>query len=75
MEIEKQSKKVLKELSLTLGNINLEETYYVVDKINVTRGDGEPTKYNSKFKIIIRKNAPKMDENGSYIMEAGGWID
>jgi predicted Asp-tRNA(Asn)/Glu-tRNA(Gln) amidotransferase subunit C len=75
MEIEKEAEKVLKELSLALGEIDLQETYYVVEEINVTRGDGEPRDDNPKFKRIIKKNAPRMDEDGAFIMEAGRWVE
>jgi predicted Asp-tRNA(Asn)/Glu-tRNA(Gln) amidotransferase subunit C len=71
--IQKDAEKVLKELSETLGEIDLPETYYVVEDINVTRQDGEPT-LDEEFKEIIRKNAPRVDEEGNFIMEVGKWI-
>ncbi len=74
MEIEKEAEKVLKELSLALGKIDLQETYYVVEEINVTRDDGEPRDDNPEFRGIVKKNAPRMDEDGAFIMEAGGWV-
>lgn len=74
MEIEKEAEKVLKELSVVLGEIDLLETYYVVEEINVTRDDGEP-KDDDEFRRIIKKNAPRMDEEGNFIMEAGRWVE
>jgi len=74
MDIEKEAEKVLKELSESLGETDLEETYYVVEEINITRGDGEPREDRS-FREFIVKNAPKMDEDGSYIMEVGKWVE
>lgn len=74
MEIEEEAEKVLRELSQALGKIDLRETYYVVDEINVTRGDGEPKK-RREFIEIIRKNAPKIADNGSYVMEVGKWVE
>jgi len=44
-----------------------------VEDINVTRQDGEPT-LDEEFKEIIRKNAPRVDEEGNFIMEVGKWI-
>ncbi len=75
MEIEKEAEKVLKELSLALGEIDLKEMYYVVEEINVTRGDGEPRGGNAEFREIVKKNAPRMDEDGAFIMEAGRWVE
>ena len=75
MEIEKEGEKILKELFLALGEIDLQETYYVVEEINVTRGDGEPRDNNPEFREIVKKNAPRMDENGAFIMEAGRWVE
>lgn len=75
MEIEKEAEKVLRELSLVLGEIDLKETYYVVEEINVTRGDREPEDNSPEFRKITRKNAPRMDEDGNFIMEAGRWVE
>jgi predicted Asp-tRNA(Asn)/Glu-tRNA(Gln) amidotransferase subunit C len=74
MDIKEEAEKVLRELSQALGEIDLKETYYVVEEINITRGDGEP-KTNENFKELIMKNAPKVDEDGSYIMEVGKWVE
>jgi len=73
VDIKEEAEKVLKELSQALGEIDLRETYYVVDEINITRRDGEPTR-KEEFREIIRKNAPRMAENGSYVMEVGKWL-
>ncbi len=74
MEVQKEAEKVLKELSEVLGEINLAETYYVVEEINITRSDGTP-EVKEDFKKIIRKNAPKLDEEGSFMMEVGKWVE
>ena len=74
MEIQKEAEKVLKELSKVLGEINLSETYYVVEDINMTRSDGD-AKVDERFKEIIKKNAPKLDEEGSFVMEVGKWVE
>jgi len=73
-EIREEAEKVLKELSKALGEIDLAETYYVAEDINVTRNDGEP-KVAEKFKKGIKKNAPKCDEDGNFVMEMGKWIE
>jgi predicted Asp-tRNA(Asn)/Glu-tRNA(Gln) amidotransferase subunit C len=73
-DIQKEAEKVLKELSEALGDIDLAETYYVVDEINVTRKSKKPT-LDKKFVTQAKKNAPKMDEDGSFVMEIGRWVE
>ncbi|MFQ6136478.1 MAG: Asp-tRNA(Asn) amidotransferase subunit GatC [Candidatus Hydrothermarchaeales archaeon] len=72
-DIKREAEKVLKELSEALGDIDLVETYYVVEDINVTRHDREPG-VDEGFKKITRKNAPRLDKEGSFIMEIGKWV-
>ncbi len=72
-DIKEEAEKVLSELSTALGEVDLVETYYVVDEINVTEGDGSP-KTVKDFVKSLRKNAPHMDEEGNYIMEIGKWV-
>jgi predicted Asp-tRNA(Asn)/Glu-tRNA(Gln) amidotransferase subunit C len=74
MEVEKQAEKVLKELSKALGDIDLQETYYVVDEINVTRKDGRP-KVEEGFRERILRIAPKVDEDGNIVTEVGEWVE
>lgn len=74
MEIKKEADKVLQELSSALGEIDLKETYYVVGEINVTREDGEPKK-DETFVKMIQKNAPKIADDGCYVMEVGRWVE
>jgi predicted Asp-tRNA(Asn)/Glu-tRNA(Gln) amidotransferase subunit C len=73
-DIQKEAEKVLKELSLALGDIDMPETYYVVDEINATRVSKKPT-LDKKFIKQAKKNAPKMDEDGSFVMEIGRWVE
>lgn len=69
MKIEKEAEKILEEFSKTLENIpDLEETHYIVDNINLTRGDFSQTKNPEK---LIR-NA-HVDENGNIIVEKSKW--
>ncbi len=72
-DIKREAEKVLNELSKALGEVDLEETYYVVDEINVTEPDGEPS-VDKRFVKSLRKNAPHMDEEGNFIMEIGKWV-
>ncbi|MEE8400928.1 MAG: hypothetical protein V3R86_02085 [Candidatus Hydrothermarchaeaceae archaeon] len=74
MDIEKDAEKVLKELSEALGDIDLAETYYVVDDINVTRKSKKPS-IDKKFEKQAKKNAPHLDEDGSFVMEIGKWVE
>ncbi len=72
-DIQKEAEKVLEELSLALGDIDLEETYYVVEDINVTRSDGEPS-VSEEFKQITKKNAPRLDKEGRFVTEISKWV-
>jgi predicted Asp-tRNA(Asn)/Glu-tRNA(Gln) amidotransferase subunit C len=72
-DVKLEAEKVLTELSAALGEVNLEETYYVVYEINVTEADGIP-KTDKDFVNSLHKNAPHMDEGGSFIMEIGKWV-
>ncbi|MFQ5975692.1 MAG: Asp-tRNA(Asn) amidotransferase subunit GatC [Candidatus Hydrothermarchaeales archaeon] len=72
-DIQKEAEKVLKELSEALGDIDLEETYYVVEDINVTRKDGESS-ISKEFNETTKKHAPRMDKEGSFVTEIGKWV-
>lgn len=74
MDIKKEADKVLAELSEALGDIDLKETYYVVEDINITRKDGK-SKSRKGFRKIVSKNAPKIDSEGNFIMEIGKWVE
>lgn len=73
-DIQEVAEKVLKELSEALGDIDLAETYYVVDEINVTRKSKKPV-LDKRFAAQVKKNAPGMDEDGSFVMEIGRWVE
>jgi predicted Asp-tRNA(Asn)/Glu-tRNA(Gln) amidotransferase subunit C len=72
-DIRKEAEEVLSQLSSALGDVSLEETYYVVDEINVTRGDSKP-RTDPKFIKKLRENAIHMDGDGNFIMEMGKWV-
>ncbi len=71
-DIQKEAEKVLKELSVALGDIDLEKTYYLVEDINVTRSDGTPS-VSEEFKQTTKKNAPRLDKEGSFVTEISKW--
>ncbi|MBI4345187.1 MAG: Asp-tRNA(Asn) amidotransferase GatCAB subunit C [Euryarchaeota archaeon] len=73
-EVRKEGEKVLEELSRALEEIDLAETYYVVDEINVTRRDASG-RVDEEFKLILRRNAPRLEEDGSFVMEVGKWVE
>ncbi|MEE8167472.1 MAG: hypothetical protein V3T58_01200 [Candidatus Hydrothermarchaeales archaeon] len=73
-DIKAEGEKVLRELSEALGDIDLAETYYVVEDINVTRESGE-ARVDRKFEKVAKKNAPKLDEDGNFVMERGQWVE
>ena len=72
-DVKKEAEKVLSQLSAALGEVDLEETYYVVNEINVTRVDGTP-RSDEAFVKSLRKNAPQMDGEGYFVMEMGKWV-
>ncbi|MFV2040687.1 MAG: hypothetical protein ACC644_01725 [Candidatus Hydrothermarchaeales archaeon] len=72
-DVKLEAEKVLSELSAALGEVDLEETFYVVSEINVTEQDGTP-RVDEDFNKNLRANAPHMDSDGSFIMEIGKWV-
>ena len=69
MKIEKEAEKILEEFSKTLENIpELEETYYIVDNVNLTREDIPKEKNPEK---ILRNT--KIDDEGNMIVEKSKW--
>ncbi len=71
-KIKEEAEKVLEELSLALGEVELEETYYVLEEINVLREDSTPSE-KREFRKLAFKNAPMKDEEGYFIAEVGAW--
>ncbi len=72
-KIKEEAEKVLEELSLTLGEVELEETYYVLKDLNVLRDDGTPEN-KKEFRKLALKNTHKIDEDGYFIAEVGTWV-
>ncbi|KAF5078396.1 Asp-tRNA(Asn) amidotransferase subunit GatC [Methanobacterium aggregans] len=70
MKIEKEAEKILEKFSKELQDIpELEETYYIVDNVNLSREDGAEDKNPEK----ILRNA-HLDEEGNLIAEKGKWV-
>ncbi|MDI6644076.1 MAG: Asp-tRNA(Asn) amidotransferase subunit GatC [Methanobacteriaceae archaeon] len=70
MKIEKEAEEILEKFSKALENIpELEETHYMVDNVNLTRGDRAEDKNPEK----IIGNA-HVDEDGNIIVEKGKWV-
>ncbi len=70
MKIEKEAEKILKSFSDALKDIpDSEETYYVVDNVNLTREDRAEDKDPEK----IMQNTI-VDEDGNIIVEKGKWV-
>jgi aspartyl-tRNA(Asn)/glutamyl-tRNA(Gln) amidotransferase subunit C len=70
LKIEKEAEKILESFSEALKDIpELEETHYMVDNVNLSRGDVAEDKNPEK----ILRNA-HIDENGNIIAEKGKWV-
>jgi len=70
LKIEKEAEKILEKFSKELQDIpELEETYYIVDNVNLSREDEAEDKNHEK----ILRNA-HLDENGNLIAEKGKWV-
>lgn len=69
MKIEKEAEKILENFSKALQDIpELEETYYIVDNVNLSREDCGEDKNPEK----ILRNL-HVDEQGHVIAEKGKW--
>lgn len=69
MKIEKEAEQILEKFSKALQDIpELEETYYIVDNLNLCREDSGEEKNSEK----ILRNAT-VDEEGHVITEKGKW--
>jgi len=70
--IEREGEKVLEELSRALGDTRLEETYYLLEDLEIYREDSEPSQ-DEDFRRRALKNAPSKDREGYFIAEVGTW--
>ena len=70
MKIEKEAEKILESFSEALKDIpELEETHYMVDNVNLSRGDVAEKKNPEK----ILRNA-HTDEKGNIIADKAKWV-
>lgn len=76
-EIEEKAESVLKELSDALKEAEIDyrgEVYYINELKNVFRKDGKSACMDKEFVALMKKNAPKVDEQGYIIAEVGTWV-
>jgi aspartyl-tRNA(Asn)/glutamyl-tRNA(Gln) amidotransferase subunit C len=70
LKIEKEAEKILESFSEALKDIpELEETHYMVDNVNLSRGDVAEKKNPEK----ILRNA-HTDEEGNIIADKAKWV-
>jgi aspartyl-tRNA(Asn)/glutamyl-tRNA(Gln) amidotransferase subunit C len=70
LKIEKEAEKILESFSEALKDIpELEETHYMVDNVNLSRGDVAEKKNPEK----ILRNA-HTDEKGNIIADKAKWV-
>ena len=71
MENEKNAEKILESFSKILDTVpELEETWYIVDNLNLTRKDEAHPKNPEKI-----KNNAKLDKDGNIIVKKADWIN
>ena len=71
MKIEKDAEKILESFSKTLESVpELEETWYVIDNLNLSRKDEAHPKNPEK----INRNS-KLDKDGNVIVKKAEWIN
>ena len=71
MENEKNAEKILESFSKILDTVpELEETWYIVDNLNLTRKDESHKKNSDK----IKRNA-KLDKDGNLIVKKADWLN
>ena len=71
MENEKDAEKILESFSKILDTVpELEETWYIVDNLNLSRKDESHPKNPEKI-----KNNAKLDKDGNIIVKKADWIN
>lgn len=71
MENEKNAEKILESFSKILDTVpELEETWYIVDNLNLTRKDEAHEKNPEKI-----KNNARLDKDGNIIVKKADWIN
>ena len=73
-KIKKEAEEIINKFSEVLEKFNLEmeESYYIIDSRNVVRDD-EATDSDPEFREKFLKIAPKANKEGYVIVEKGSW--
>ncbi|AAB98231.1 conserved hypothetical protein [Methanocaldococcus jannaschii DSM 2661] len=74
-KIKKEAEEIINKFSEVLEKFNLEmeESYYIIDTRNVLRED-EAVESNPEFREKFLKIAPKVNKEGYVVVEKGSWL-
>ncbi|AIJ06401.1 aspartyl/glutamyl-tRNA amidotransferase subunit C [Methanocaldococcus bathoardescens] len=74
-KIKKEAEEIINKFSEVLEKFNLEmeESYYIIDSRNVLRDD-EAIESNPEFREKFLKIAPKVNKEGYVVVEKGSWL-
>ena len=74
-KIKKEAEEIINKFSEVLEKFNLEmeESYYIIDSRNVLRED-EAVESNPEFREKFLKIAPKVNKEGYVVVEKGSWL-
>ncbi|XRO74960.1 Asp-tRNA(Asn) amidotransferase subunit GatC [Methanocaldococcus sp. 28A] len=74
-KIKKEAEEIINKFSEVLEKFDLEmeESYYIIDSRNVLRDD-EAIESNPGFREKFLKIAPKVNKEGYVVVEKGSWL-
>ena len=74
-KIKKEAEEIINKFSEVLEKFNLEmeESYYIIDSRNVLRED-KAVESNPEFREKFLKIAPKVNKEGYVVVEKGSWL-
>ena len=74
-KIKKEAEEIINKFSEVLEKFNLEmeESYYIIESRNVLRED-EAVESNPEFREKFLKIAPKVNKEGYVVVEKGSWL-
>ncbi|GEM_PF-2405237 len=74
-KIKKEAEEIINKFSEVLERFNLEmeESYYIIESRNVLRDD-EAVESNPEFREKFLKIAPKVNKEGYVVVEKGSWL-
>ncbi|XRP97389.1 Asp-tRNA(Asn) amidotransferase subunit GatC [Methanocaldococcus sp. 16A] len=74
-KIKKEAEEIINKFSEVLEKFDLEmeESYYIIDSRNVLRDD-EAIESNPEFREKFLKIAPKVNKEGYVVVEKGSWL-